>query len=48
MHDMVLKATCLNLVFACLALGHMVCPACIPLEDLLAPGYGISVAINGL
>ena len=47
-HDMALKATCLGLVWAYLTSGHMTCPTCIPLEDLLAPGYGISVSVDGL
>ena len=47
-HDMALKATCPSLVLACLTSGHMTCQTCIPLEDLLAPGYGISVSVDGL
>jgi hypothetical protein len=47
-HDMAFNATCLGLVLACLTSGHMTCHACIPLEDLLAPDYGISVSVDGL
>lgn len=45
---MALKATFLSLALACLTSENMVCPTCIPLEDLLAPGYGISVSAKGL
>lgn len=43
---MVCQAIWIFLLLSRLVLAHMMCRACIPLENLLAPGYGIAVSVD--